>query len=106
MMKSKLLTVSTSLVIGVLAFATPSLASSSVNASVDINKLINQSGSLLGSLGITPSGTVKETGDYWCTFNNWSDRDKYARSHGSFDNGRWSHGAAVGGRWYCAAKHG
>lgn len=104
MKKSKLLTVSTSLVIGVLAFATPSLASG-LNGSVNINELIKQSGSLLGSLGITPSGTVKETGDYWCTFNNWRDRDKYASSHGTFDNGRWSHGAAVGGRWYCAAKH-
>jgi hypothetical protein len=58
---------------------------------------------LLQSLGIQPSGTIKETNDYWCIFNNWQDRDKYAQAHGAMDK-RFSTKTPAGGTWYCVKK--
>jgi len=73
---------------------------------VDVNQAGNQASSFLQNLGIQPSGSIKETNDYWCIFNNWGDRDNYARAHGTFDDGRFSTGTMFGGRWYCAVKAG
>ena len=72
--------------------------------SVDVNQAADQAGSFLQNLGIQPSGSIKETSKYWCIFNNWEDRDSYARAHGTYDNGRFSTGTMFGGRWYCSAR--
>jgi len=73
---------------------------------VDVNQAANQASSFLQNLGVQPSGSIKETDDYWCIFNNWQDRDNYARAHGTFDNGRFSTSTTFGGRWYCSVKAG
>ncbi len=83
MMNLKLTTVFATLVIGLPTLSSPSLAKGGPSATVDINTIIKQSGSVLRNLGITPSGTVHENNDYWCTFNNWRDRDSFARSKGT-----------------------
>lgn len=106
MINFKLTTVFATLVIGLPTLSSPSLAQRGPVPTIDINTTIKQSGSVLRNLGIVPSGTVRENNDYWCTFNNWRDRDSFARSKGTYDNGRWSHGTTFGGKWYCAAKHG
>jgi hypothetical protein len=71
---------------------------------VDVNQTANQASSFLQNLGIQPSGSIKETNDYWCIFNNWQDRDNYAHAHGTYDNGRFSTGTMFGGRWYCSVR--
>jgi hypothetical protein len=48
------------LVIGVLTFSTPSLAASNLSVS-DIQSLINQTGTILQGLGITPKSAVTVT---------------------------------------------
>jgi hypothetical protein len=71
---------------------------------VDANQTANQASDFLQNLGIQPSGSIKETNDYWCIFNNWRDRDSYAHAHGTYDDGRFSTGTMFGGRWYCSVK--
>ena len=73
---------------------------------IDTNQAANQASSFLQNLGIQPSGSIKETNDYWCIFNNWGDRYNYARARGVFDDGRFSTGTMFGGRWYCTVKPG
>jgi type II secretory pathway pseudopilin PulG len=98
------------LLVGTLSSVAPVTADAQVTANIDVNQAINQqinqATTLLQNLGIQPSGSIKETNDYWCIFNNWSDRDNYARAHGTFDNGRFSTGTTFGGRWYCTVKAG
>ncbi len=60
--------------------------------------------SMLGYLGIQPSGTVKENDEVWSVFNEWEARDQRARIEGTFENGRFSIGTTFGGRWYCCMK--
>jgi hypothetical protein len=107
--RNVLLTVAVLISIGVPTVSSPSLAIAAAgggpSASLDINALINQSSDFLRNIGISPSGSVHETDDYWCTFNEWQARDNFANSRGTYDNGRWSLGTLFGGRWYCAAKH-
>lgn len=66
--------------------------------------LVNQVIELLGTLGITPSGTVRESNDVWCVFNDWQARDQRANGEGTFEEGRFSIGTTFGGRWYCCKK--
>jgi len=59
---------------------------------------------LLNSVGLVPSGTVEETGAFYCILNDWSGRDSMARALGSYDTGRFSVAGQVHGRWYCCRK--
>ncbi|MGP0026927.1 MAG: hypothetical protein ACLPKE_26755 [Streptosporangiaceae bacterium] len=61
---------------------------------------------LLGSLGIQPTGTVKENEQVWSVFNDWAARDQRANIEGTFNNGRFSIGTTFGGKWYCCMKRG
>jgi hypothetical protein len=49
------------------------------------------------------SGTVDNTDEHWCVFNNWEDRDNRASAARRFDN-RYSVAGTFGGRWYCYLK--
>lgn len=103
--RNALLTAAALISIGVPTVSSPSLAQSGASASLDLNALINQSSDFFRNIGISPSGATHETNDYWCVFNEWQARDNFARSRGTYDNGRWSLPTWFGGRWYCAAKH-
>ncbi len=74
-----------------------------VGANVNVNA--NDITAFTDGLGIAPSGTVRENENVYCIFNNWEDRDKYAKAVETYDTGRFSRGTQFGGRWYCALKH-
>jgi hypothetical protein len=55
------------------------------------------------SLGIQPTGTIKDSDDTWCVFNDWSSRDQRAHIEDTFER-RFSVATTFGGRWYCYVK--
>jgi hypothetical protein len=65
--------------------------------------VVNQTFGVLQNLGMQPSGTTRDTGNAWCIFNNWGDRDQRANVEGKYDL-RFSTGTTFGGRWYCFAR--
>ncbi len=60
----------------------------------------------LATLGVTPSGTVRETDTVWSIFNDHAARDSRAQAEGTYDSGRFSISTTFGGKWYCCMKQG
>eukprot|EP00775_Hariotina_reticulata_P007985 gene7986-8183_t len=58
----------------------------------------------LSQFGLVPSGTIKETGSFYCILNDWQGRDAMAHAFGTFDGGMFSVAGQVHGRWYCCQK--
>jgi len=62
------------LVISAGALTSGQAAAQKATLKVDVNEAANQASSFFQNLGIQLSGSIKETNNYWCIFNNWQDR--------------------------------